>query len=269
MARQEIDLEWKGLSAGGRPNLSSWRNNPQVFFTTHICQKVKVTLYQEARFHFAIAFFITEAFQRAVRQLTLQDALIKPSSFEEVQQYQQEFEFPSGTYVIIPCTWDQNEECKFKIIIESEEPVEVEGIDEQKNWKVVILEGCWQEKTAGGCVNFPTFVKNPQYLLFSSTAAKIYILLVQKPPKKSEVGLYIFETRSRDLNGLVGLTRKDVVVKTEFESKNETICELQTVKDKMYTVVPCCYDHGIEGEFQIYVFCLPNDDVKLGVIPIN
>ena len=36
-----------------------------------------------------------------------------------------------------------------------------------KNWNAVVKNGTWESKsgTAGGCRNFPTFVKNPQYIV--------------------------------------------------------------------------------------------------------
>lgn len=36
-----------------------------------------------------------------------------------------------------------------------------------KNWNSVIKSGTWdaEKGTAGGCRNFPTFVKNPQYVI--------------------------------------------------------------------------------------------------------
>ena len=36
-----------------------------------------------------------------------------------------------------------------------------------KNWNATIMNGSWDSKigTAGGCRNFPTFAKNPQYII--------------------------------------------------------------------------------------------------------
>lgn len=36
-----------------------------------------------------------------------------------------------------------------------------------KSWNAVIKSGSWQSSagTAGGCRNYPTFVKNPQYII--------------------------------------------------------------------------------------------------------
>ena len=63
-----------------------------------------------------------------------------------------------------------------------------------KSWNSIIINGSWltKEGTAGGCRNYPTFVKNPQYIVDLNEDAdgdgkcSVLIALMQKHRRKQK-----------------------------------------------------------------------------------
>ena len=63
-----------------------------------------------------------------------------------------------------------------------------------KSWSSVVINGEWdvETKTAGGCRNFPTFTKNPQYVIDLKEDAdgdgkcSVLVALMQKHRRKQK-----------------------------------------------------------------------------------
>jgi hypothetical protein len=98
----------------------------------------------------------------------------------------------AGQYILIPCTFDPGQEASFQVNIYSNTyAIELELIDEEKLSR---LQGEWKGKSAGGCLNHPTWRFNPQFVVKITKPVKLRIQLEQNPGNRIQfIGFYIIK----------------------------------------------------------------------------
>jgi hypothetical protein len=98
----------------------------------------------------------------------------------------------STPYIIIPCTFDAGVEQSFTLEIQCDNDVRVEEITPETDWYTTAIESEWDSKTAGGCVNYPTYLNNPQYLLQAQQDTTGFVVMTQTDKSDfDDLGLYL------------------------------------------------------------------------------
>ncbi len=87
-----------------------------------------------------------------------------------------------------------------------------------------ISEGRWLKDSAGGCINHPSFRKNPQFLLAIKSKAEIrvFLKLTQDQPEEAlhHIGFYV--AKSEQGSRILSLSSKDLVDKTKFQNTKDS-----------------------------------------------
>ena len=100
-------------------------------------------------------------------------------------------------YIVVPCTFYQNEEASFTISMSSDIPCSLQLLTQERDWSMKAVESSWAGKTAGGCRNFSTFLDNPQYVISvpeGGEQVQGYILLNQEKREDfDDLGLYVIQ----------------------------------------------------------------------------
>jgi len=250
--------EWRGKSAGGCLNHSTWRYNPQLFLTVKDTTTLSIKLTQEGEDNTVhhIGFYVARSDGSGRRQLQLsRDQLIAKAAFEDCKTVTSlvTLEASPISYVVIPCTFCAGSECKFTMTFTTEGGITLEPLSPSKEWKHVMIEGAWKEKSAGGCKNNVTCSNNPQYLLQLSTATNVHLLLVQSSEAEFDhIGFYVCTTLSSS-SKLVKISSVDIVGKSEFASSREAYWSSDLKASSMYVIIPCTFDPGWESKFRLTV----------------
>jgi len=274
--------EWKGKSAGGCLNHSTWRYNPQLFLTAQEKTHLTIKLIQESTSSdlpfFHIGFYVAKSDGSGRRQLSLsRPQLIDRASFDDAAEVSLEMELPGSQtpYIIIPCTFNPKEEAKFTMLFttlaapmhsdgdvpttQANKPaspptIVLEPLSPAKEWKHVSVDGEWVGKLAGGCKNNPGCSNNPQYLLqILGQPTSIHVLLIQEDKTDFDhIGFYIQKTTSSTLK-LAKISSSDLVGKADFATGKEAYWNGVLDQDSMYVIVPCTFDPGWEAKFKLTI----------------
>jgi len=208
--------QWKGKSAGGCLNHSTWRFNPQLFLSVEKKRTVKIVLTQENSYH--IGFYVGISDGSGRRQLILsKSTLVDRAGFEDEKSVSMEVVLQSShTYVLIPCTFNPGEEGKFSISFHCSGTLKIAPLPPNKEWKWVTGKGEWRGKSAGGCRNYLTCINNPQFLLRTRKATTATILLSQVAEESFDaMGFYILRAKSSTYK-LTKFRSEYFVAKSEF-----------------------------------------------------
>eukprot|EP01130_Rhizamoeba_saxonica_P007419 TRINITY_DN3002_c0_g1_i1.p1 TRINITY_DN3002_c0_g1~~TRINITY_DN3002_c0_g1_i1.p1 ORF type:complete len:1270 (+),score=375.17 TRINITY_DN3002_c0_g1_i1:27-3836(+) len=253
--RVVINSEWKEESAAGCMNHLSWRYNPQIFFTVSQNSHAKITLSTKGSKH-PMSFYLYSTNTPNVRRLLINDDsnLIINPPFKKTSEVTVGADLlkTKNQYVIIPCTFDPNQEGGFKVVIESEATVSAQLLSPKSNWKLNL--GGWTDETAGGAPGSEGFTRNPQYLLSLKKETKVEFTLLQTESEDFDgIAVYVVKAPSKTNQKLVKIGPKDIVANSEFESENESTFSA-TLESGNYVVIPCTYEQDMVGNFEIGIF---------------
>jgi len=125
-------------------------------------------------------------------------------------------------------------------------------------WNKTVLNSEWKGQSAGGCLNHPTWSKNPQFSLEVEQDSTVFISLSQpdlrvkgrKDETYPALGLFVFmvpDTRYKAL----ACASSQIVVQSTFVTSRDVSAEFQAEAGKKYVVIPCYFQPGAENPFSI------------------
>lgn len=268
---------WKGASAGGCMNHTSWRNNPQLLFSVPSDgTKAVFTFTQEpdaAGKYSQIGFYIIHGSVSQGRRVVWldngdEDILSKPK-FTTSKTLKLEMTLPSSParepYVIIPCTYKAGEERDWTLTVSTDSSITLSPKFEN-DWKIQAHEGVWNKETAGGCRNHASFLDNPQYLLTipqGSVEPQARIMLFQREKEDFEpISVYVVKlpATSAQQPRLTKVESEDVILKPSFNNPEETCIALPAnlAGPARYALIPCTFSPGQLAAFTIQVVTSKN-----------
>lgn len=128
------------------------------------------------------------------------------------------------------------------------------------------LRGSWSSTSSGGCLkDRDTFSRNPHFALKGSGSVTVVLEQIDitatgdditdlKVEDVVPVGIYALDNRgSRCAKGTLP-NFQEIVDKTSFQYLKYVTLELELQPDRVLTVVPCTYDHGIYRQFIISAY---------------
>ena len=117
------------------------------------------------------------------------------------------------------------------------------------------VHGAWEGSTAGGCMNYPTWMDNPQYTLHCPQAGKISLSMTQIIPNGEGIltmGAYIFE--GSNLHGYrISDPSSTFAAKISFINLETVGATITVTEPRTYLIVPCTFEKGHEREFTLKV----------------
>lgn len=119
-----------------------------------------------------------------------------------------------GEYIVVPSTFEPDQEGKFELKLFSDNgPVPIEAIALKAS---TMVEGEWKGNTSGGCLNFPSWRSNPQFLVNVQQAGTVRIELEQ--PHRDPLHFIGFYVVNMDDHGrkILQVTKKNLATNTEF-----------------------------------------------------
>ena len=252
---------WKGKTAGGCMNSSSWRDNPQLFLSVPTDKtKVSFQFTQEPDSNgklSQIGFYILDGTLSHGRRVIWldngeEDIVSKPK-FTSSKQLKIDMTLPATPlrepYVIIPCTYKPGEEHDWTFVVACDSAVTLSPTPPAGSWNHVSVSGSWTEDTAGGCRNHSTFLTNPQYLMTIPTGTvepQGRVLLFQREKADFDaISAYIVKvpsTAGAKLSKLTKVDAADVLLKPAFNNPEETCIALPSnLSAGRYVIIPCTF----------------------------
>lgn len=266
---------WKGSSAGGCMNETTWRNNPQLLL--HVPSngtKATFTFVQEADKngkYSQIGFYIIHGSvsqgKRVVWLDNGEEDIVSKPKFASGKQLKLEMTLPSTParepFVVIPCTYKSGEERDWTLSINADCSVTLSPKMEN-DWKIQSVSGEWTKESAGGCRNHGTFTDNPQYLLTipqGNVEAQARILLFQREKEDFEpISAYVVKLPPSGPAGgkqprLAKVDSENVVGKPSFNNPEETCIALPAnlAGPARFAIIPCTFSPGQLSTFQMQV----------------
>jgi hypothetical protein len=257
--------EWKGETAGGCTNNTTWFNNPQYSLTiSHPNTKVFINLsqhdlryilktnpsnYKNRQYDpMGIVVLQTNDPDYKKTSYTPQDR-VATSLFCGMRDLSLEFLAQKGTYIILPCTFNPRIEMPFELVVYTQHPSKINEVKAIKPKKG--LAGCWRGVYAGGCVNYmATWMKNPQFLLVCESSGTVNVTLEQDPAPPLEcIGMYVFRGRGQQRL----LQPEQLILTPQTFDDVPSVTEAFKVEGRAnYIIMPATFD-PVERGFQISV----------------
>jgi len=264
---------WKGETAGGCMNHTTWRANPQLFLNVPSeGTKTTFTFVQEPNADgklSQIGFYILHGSVSHGRRVVWldhgdEDILTKPK-FTSSKQLKIEMTLPATPskepYIIIPCTYNPGAEHEWTLTMTTDSPVTLSPVPPAGHWKIATVNGAWTEETAGGCRNHSTFTSNPQYLLTvpqGTVEPQARILLFQREKEEFDsISAYIVkipDSAPAKLTKLTKVEAGDVILKPSFNNPEETCIAMPAnLTAGRFVVIPCTFSPKNLASFEMQV----------------
>jgi len=249
---------------------STWRNNPQIFFTVSTAGEVEISLHTAlGGKYIGIGYYVFESPFSSPRRILYDDNLLvgKSKFVTGIPTSSSSFTFkkPNAYYVVVPTTYLPNIEMAFALNLTSkrDSTVTAQLLSPELEWPTPPVIGTWYGPSAGGCGNEDSVVNNPQFLLTVTTPATLVrFLLIQPKEEFDSIGLYLVSgSAARITNPSILQDEANLVVNPDFSEVNEYYVE-RTLDAGNYVILPCTFDSGQNGDFQIRIMCERKLDVK-------
>jgi len=266
--------EWTEENSGGGDILGlGWRKNPQYILTLTKTSDVSVVLKQEE--NTSIGFYIVKQIDAGKKMVDYGQEVGKTDSFKMLCSTGVNLaKLPEGNYIIIASTYDSSGRGKYILHVYSDDQnATLAPIANEWKFKKE-LKGEWNDQTAGGSPNNPTFTDNPQFKLSISPndqPVDILIQLVQESSHFEETGIgFLMFKRTDDGNSKLGpeqVKSEDIRAKPEgWVQKIDVVCRTTIGPDetRIYTIIPSTFKPNINRSFQIYAFS--DHDISLDLI---
>jgi hypothetical protein len=160
-----------------------------------------------------------------------------------------------GNYVIIPSTFAPYTEASFKLIVQVMAPVNAAVTLQPIDYGFAECAAEWMGASAGGCVNYPTWRDNPQFLLTLEQDSSVQILLETNLVAElgHHIGFYVVKAGETDFKKVI-LSPTDVVADCKYAAKTtvSTRCLLK-MADGPFVLIPSTFAPGIEASFHLAV----------------
>ena len=180
--------------------------------------------------------------------------LITKTDFVKGLEISLEIQLTEGYYIIVPSTYDPNQESMFQLNCYSSDcQINIEKIQDEPT---SIFKGMWNGKTAGGCINYSTWRFNPQYLvtLTNKTTLRIQLDQPQQGATSKFIGFYLIKGTLPQKRKILQLTKKDLIKNTEYSNLPSILLEVTlTVDQSPCIVIPSIFAPGAEGTFELSI----------------
>jgi len=256
-----FNSEWKGETAGGCLNHSSWSKNPQFSLEVEEPSTVFISLSQpdsrskgkKDETYPALGLFVFSVPDTRYKALACSSSQIAvQSTFVTSRDISAEFQAEAGKkYVVVPCYFQPGVENPFSVAFYTQKKAHIHPIEQEM--KENSISGKWDEDHSGGCTNHPTWRDNPQYLLTVSHDVKAILTVEQKIVGDADpltIGLYVFNSPK----GYPVLNPKDLAAKPRFSNVPKTSVEIDLQAGKNYILMPATFEPNKFSEFKVSVF---------------
>lgn len=131
-----------------------------------------------------------------------------------------------------------------------------------EQWARQQIDGALTAATSGGCLNFGTWTKNPQFQLSCVENAKVFVSIVVKDPRSASgpgdyeaIGFFVIKKEKLDDYRVTVLKgQQQIAASVTYKTQRESSFEFSAVKGVTYVIVPSYFDAGVTGEFCLRVF---------------
>jgi len=269
--QHRFEGHWQGKTASGCINNSTWLSNPQFLVQTKepdtqifinlsqpdlrfTLKKNMETIRSLKQSYQAIGLYILKTNDhefKKVRYIKEDKKAVSP--FTDVRDLSFEYTIQTpGDYIVLPCTFDRGIETAYELSIFVNKPSEVRELTQEKPSKT--LPGAWKAgSTAGGCMNYDTWMNNPQFLLVCSKPGPVEILLQQIPIPGKEleaIALYVLSSSTQAR----AVEPEQILIKPKAIGTEAAVSEvLNADAHEYYIIVPTIFDPDVEREFTLTV----------------
>lgn len=256
-----ISSSWRGTTAGGSYSTASstWRDNPKIVLTTEKANTVTLVLARGDTVAASVfcGFYIFKSNENLTPTASLvASGLVSKTTFLSGGEVVHTLELPAGRYIVLPCTYDANQEGSFTVLAYGKHNVKLSTDEEH----CTVLRGQWSlaSGNAGGCLNHPSWRASPQYLVNATTPTRVHVLLEQSGPDTSSlpfIGVYALKQQSVDkpTKRVFLLTPKDVVGNTEFVNDLQVILSVDLEGPNI--ILPSTFAPSTEGLYTLRISC--------------
>jgi len=256
--KQVFTGEFKGENAGGCTIHPTWANNPQFALTVDKPTKVFLNLSQpdlryihkvnpgeHGKEYEPIGVVVLKSDTIDYKKTSFTpDERVNGSQFGGMRDNSLEFvALPGYHHIIIPSTYAPGPEFKFELSIYTETKAEIREIT--KVLPIKKLHSGWKGPTAGGCLNEPTWLKNPQFLLEVEKTGTVLITLTQTLAEKEKpeaIGIYAFIRQTPDRVEVKPPQAERVLSAKEFPDVVTVSSSFQAKEGTYYVVMPTTFD---------------------------
>ena len=269
------------LSKPARVSVVLLRHNAEVSDTALHSKKGKSKMASKKKkakdaSNFLIGFVVARAGVRADRkQLHIEDEeIVDRTQFSPAYEAAAEFfsddqatidKAPERSYVIVPSTYEPgidpinpSKYGDFELLVfTDDERASLQRI-EPSTWHFQTISGEWSEmaRTAGGCRNHATWVRNPLYTLRATRNATCQLFLRQPfqedtpdgPPNYPGIGFYVTTDDG-------SLSLDDVRCESGFRQQIESHATFELSGDTPYLLIPMTYRRQVSMPYTIEVYC--------------
>ena len=297
--------EWTETTAGGSAAFPTWRQNPQYHMKVHKQTDMHIFLTQHTKIPEHLGCYIlrtsssssTETPSTAgatssnasishVVRLSQSKLLNNDMKFrKKVEIGSGRLQLAPGSYVVIPATYEPGKlmPFTFSFLAQQSSSFDLELI---KTPVCRTFNGSWTKDSAGGCMNSPSWIKNPKYSLSVTKPSQITFVLSiatshhhhhhqhhnndplssgkqeqqqqqqqQQPTASSTqddpfVGFYLFRSNS---GNVARISRKDLEGRTKNFSDAKEVIETVRLDPGAYILLPCTYDPGVQLPFHVQI----------------
>jgi hypothetical protein len=267
------------LSKPARVSVVLLRHNAEVSDTALHSKKSKAKAGSKKKkakdaSNFLIGFVVARAGPRPDRKQLHVEAgeIVDKTQFSPAFESAAEFysedhleKAPERSYVIVPSTFepgiDPPNPAKwgdFELLVFTDDERAVFSRIEPSTWHMTTISGEWSENahSAGGCRNYPTWVRNPLYTLRASRAATCQLFLRQptredapdEPAEYPGIGFYVTVDDG-------SLSLDDVRCESGFRQLVESHATVDLSGDTPYLIIPMTYRRNVSMPFTVEVYC--------------
>ncbi|EGC39554.1 hypothetical protein DICPUDRAFT_93560 [Dictyostelium purpureum] len=251
--------EWKGPSAGGCLNHTTWRNNSQylVHNTSNLPTKITIMLEQLEKMDnqqlpfvgFYVAKSPTPILNKKLFSLTPKDIVGNTEFINDYQVHFTSIMEPNSSYVIIPSTFTPNIEYPFnlRVITNNHNAISITRLPD---WSTRTLSGEWRQGTCGGRYSntSSSWTLNPRFRFNLPKGGRFTVILAQAEKSNyNGIGFYYFKT-------LPDGSLKEFVCKSGFICGKEIVLESTTNDSISGVLIPSTFEPGILDSFSIIIY---------------
>jgi len=261
----EMKGEWKGITAGGCLNQSTWRNNPQFQLKTDKKADMWISLSvpNKDNKEISIGFYVVKAPIDGSRTVDMEAKdVLKKGAFRKSQEVIVPFDAEPGVYNIIASTFNAGQESPFTLTVYSDNKTgtTLKALEHSSISKM----GKWTKGTAGGCINdYTRWLTNPRYFLLVNQPVRVCMVLVQSPDKVitnpddyAAIGFYV--THSDGSGNPKTDAPTDLIAKANYEPSRDVSCVVDLNPNPIpYCIVPSTFYPDIYLDFQFSIIADP------------
>jgi serine/threonine protein kinase len=284
MEEVAIQGEWRGDTAGGCINFSSWRNNPQYYLHIKRAVDLYIFLTQNDSLLTHIGLYCIKVAappKKKVLFFERESLVTRDSKFHKKTEITPGKLFlDPGHYILMPTTYAPGQSARFTLSVLAAYKAEGNNnatrsfvLNKVKPWEHASVTGAWSSDTAGGCMNNTSWISNPKFHLNLVTKNELTIVLHRDESaantksasgvqsERPFMGFYLFKAEVGEAGTL---SRDKLMHKTKnFLDLKEVAMSGLTLERGSYLIVPCTYNPGYQGSFGVTVY------TDLDIITLN